>query len=164
LRYNGLLERDEQFLKECIREFNLENILDSYPPTLSGGEQKRLSVIMALSVHPEIVILDEPFAGLDFKTTEQLWRFLKRYFTENNTTVLLVTHSVDEAAVMADKVFFLNKNKKITPLDDADFSLYAEKLSADEKSLLDNPGELLLHPAFNEYRKKIREGYEKECL
>jgi ABC-type nitrate/sulfonate/bicarbonate transport system ATPase subunit len=158
------LMRDIFFCSECIWEFNLENILDSYPPILSGGEQKRLSVIMALSVHPEIVILDEPFAGLDFKTTEQLWRFLKRYFAENNTTVLLVTHSVDEAAVMADKVFFLNKDRKIIPLHDADFNRYAEKLSADEKSLLDNPGELLLHTAFNEYRKKIREGYEKECV
>jgi NitT/TauT family transport system ATP-binding protein len=154
---------DIRFCNECIQEFNLKHKLNDYPLTLSGGEQKRLSVIMALSVNPEIVILDEPFAGLDFKTTEQLWKFLRRYFTENKTTALLVTHSVDEAAVMADKVVFLNREKKIAPLLTDNFKKYADELSGSEKQLLDNPGELLLHPVFNNYRKKIREEYENEC-
>jgi ABC-type nitrate/sulfonate/bicarbonate transport system ATPase subunit len=162
---NAPILRAISFCNKCIGEFNLTNKLKDYPLTLSGGEQKRLSVIMALSVYPKIVLLDEPFTGLDFKITEQLWKFLKRYFTENKTTVLLVTHSVDEATVMADKVFFLNKDNQITSLTaDFDFNHYAKMLPTNEKeNLLNNPGELLLHPKFIDYRKKIREEYEKEC-
>jgi ABC-type nitrate/sulfonate/bicarbonate transport system ATPase subunit len=154
-----------RFCHECVKEFDIEKELSNYPLKLSGGQKKRLSVIMALSVKPEIVLLDEPFAGLDFKTTENLWKFLRKYFIENNTTVLLVTHSVDEAAVMADRVVFLDKKGEITPLATDDFKKYAAALTSEnDKKLLENPGELLLHPSFNEYKKRIKEEYEKECV
>jgi ABC-type nitrate/sulfonate/bicarbonate transport system ATPase subunit len=76
---------------------------------------------------------------------------------------LLVTHSPDEAAVMAEKVVFLNKDGKIAPLENHTFQIYAEKLNEEDKKHLDNPGELLLLPEFNDYKKKIREEYEKNC-
>jgi NitT/TauT family transport system ATP-binding protein len=107
--------------------------------------------------------LDEPFAGLDFETTEKIWKFLRKYFIENKTTVLLVTHSVDEAAVIADRVMFLDKKGDIIPLEGETFEKYADQLSAEDKKHLDNPGELLLSLQFIEYKKKIREEYEKNC-
>ena len=164
LRNGYLTEENKKFCNDCIDDFNLKGVLQNFPLKLSGGEKKRLSVIMALSVKPDIVLLDEPFAGLDFATAENLWKFLRKYFIEHNTTVLLVTHSIDEAAVMADRVVFLDKEGKIVPLENDSFKKYANQLTTKEdKSKLDNPGELLLLPQFNEYKKKIKKGYEKNC-
>jgi NitT/TauT family transport system ATP-binding protein len=118
---------------------------------------------MALSFNPKVLLLDEPFSGIDFKLTEQLWKFLCRYFKENKTTVLLVTHSVAEAAVMADKILFLNKDHKIVELSNENFEKYADMLKDDEKAMVDDPGQLLLDTHFVEYQKKIREEYEKVC-
>jgi ABC-type nitrate/sulfonate/bicarbonate transport system ATPase subunit len=164
LRNGDLTLENKKFCDACINDFNLKKVLQNYPLNLSGGEKKRLSVIMALSIKPDIVLLDEPFAGLDFATTENLWKFLRNYFIENNTTVLLVTHSVDEAAVMADRVVFLDKEGKIESLESDNFKKYADQLTTEEgKSKLDNPGELLLLPQFNEYKKIIKKEYEKNC-
>ena len=165
LRKGNLTAEDKQFCDDCAKEFGLtDKELNNFPLNLSGGEKKRLSVIMALSIKPSIVLLDEPFAGLDFETTENIWKFLRKYFADNNTTVLLVTHSIDEAAVMADRVIFLSKKGKIIPLANESFKKYADQLTTSEdKCKLENPGELLLLPQFNEYKKKIKEEYEKHC-
>ena len=165
LRKGNLSAEDKQFCDDCAKEFGLTGKeLNNFPLKLSGGEKKRLSVIMALSVKPNIVLLDEPFAGLDFETTENIWKFLRKYFADKNTTVMLVTHSIDEAAVMADRVIFLNKKGKITSLSNENFKKYADLLTTrEDKSMLENPSELLLLPQFNDYKKKIKEEYEKHC-
>jgi NitT/TauT family transport system ATP-binding protein len=157
------LEKDIQFCNDCIKNFALSDKLKNYPLKLSGGERKRLSLIMALSFKPKVLLLDEPFSGIDFKLTEQLWKFLCCYFKENKTTVLLVTHSVAEAAVMADRVLFLNKDHKIAELPNENLKKYADMLSDEEKAMLNDPGKLLLNTHFVEYQKKIREEYEKKC-
>ncbi|GHT77164.1 hypothetical protein FACS189463_3350 [Bacteroidia bacterium] len=65
---------------------------------------------------------------------------------------------------MADRVVFLDKEGKIVPLETDNFKKYADQLTTEEdKNKLDNPGELLLLPQFNEYKKKIKEEYEKNC-
>jgi ABC-type multidrug transport system ATPase subunit len=167
LRKGNLTKEYRQFCDfcdKCAKGFGLDKVLNNFPLELSGGEKKRLSVIMALSVKPDVVLLDEPFAGLDFETTENIWKFLREYFAENNTTVLLVTHSIDEAAVMADRVIFLDKDSRITPLENESFQKYADRLTTDEdKRKLKSPGTLLLLPQFNEYKKKIKEEYENHC-
>lgn len=165
LRHDNLTEEDMwKKVKEMVYEFQLQNEVNDkkkYPLKLSGGEKKRLSLIMALSIQPKIVLLDEPFSALDFMTAENLWKYLRKYFKENETTLLLVTHSLSEAAVMADKVVFLDKDGKIVPLENESFQKYADQLTEDEKSKLEKPGELMLLPKFNEYKQKIRDGYEK---
>jgi len=97
-----------------IEKFNLSHKTRSFPLMLSGGEQKRLSLAIALSYKPELVLLDEPFSGVDFSLTEELWSLLYEYFKTNRTTVFFATHNINEAAVMADRVVFLNYNKCIT--------------------------------------------------
>ena len=164
LRNGNLTDEDKKFCTDCVSNFNLNNVLQNYPLKLSGGEKKRLSVIMVLSIKPSIVLLDEPFAALDFKTAENLWKYLRKYFSENKTTLLLVTHSLSEAAVMADRVVFLDKGGKIVPLENENFQKYANQLKGEEEKMLEEPGKLLLLPQFNEYKSKIREGYEKNCI
>ncbi len=110
---NQLSSENRDFCNYLIEKFNLSHKLKSYPLKLSGGEQKRLSLAIALSYRPDLVLLDEPFSGVDFSLTEELWSLLYEHFNTNNTTVLFATHSINEAIVMADRVIYLSKDKSI---------------------------------------------------
>ena len=76
--------------------------------TLSGGEQQRVSLARAFASNREILLMDEPFSNLDYGTKTELRKVLDDMLAVANKTVLFVTHDVDDAIMLADKIYFLN--------------------------------------------------------
>lgn len=94
----------EQVL-EYIAMVGLKGFENYYPHELSGGMQQRVNLARALAVNPEIILLDEPFAALDAQTREFMQKELLRIWSETKKTSLFITHQIDEAVYLADRVF-----------------------------------------------------------
>lgn len=90
-----------------IDKLGLSGFEDRYPSSLSGGMQQRVSIARALSVEPEILLMDEPFASLDAQLREILQEELLHLHQAQGRTVLFVTHSLEEALVLGDRVLVL---------------------------------------------------------
>jgi ABC-type proline/glycine betaine transport system ATPase subunit len=87
----------------------LEDFADAHPHELSGGMQQRVALARALVLEPDILLMDEPFGALDAQTRTFLQEEVARLVADLNLTVLFVTHSVDEAVYLADRVVVLTK-------------------------------------------------------
>jgi NitT/TauT family transport system ATP-binding protein len=87
----------------------LERFADAYPHQLSGGMKQRASVARAFSNDPEILLMDEPFAALDEQNKALLQEELLRIWSETRKTVVFITHSIDEALVLGDRVLVMSK-------------------------------------------------------
>ncbi|OLT12428.1 hypothetical protein BJF78_04340 [Pseudonocardia sp. CNS-139] len=91
-----------------LERVGLGEFADRYPRELSGGMQQRVNLARALAVDPQLLLLDEPFAALDAQTRESMQDYLGRVWFGAGTTALMVTHQVDEAVYLADRVVVLS--------------------------------------------------------
>jgi bicarbonate transport system ATP-binding protein len=92
---------------EHLAMVGLADSADKKPRQLSGGMKQRVAIARALSIRPEILILDEPFGALDQITKEELQEELMQICGEQNCTVLMITHDIDEALFLADKLVMM---------------------------------------------------------
>lgn len=94
---------------EALRRLELGNYCDHFPSEMSGGMQKRLALARAIVTRPEIVLFDEPTAGLDPVRRNVVFEMIARYRREFNFTAVVVTHDVPEALVASDRVALLDE-------------------------------------------------------
>lgn len=101
-------ERKQQ-LQEMLSLINLENFADHYPHQLSGGMRQRVELARALAGHADILLLDEPFSALDYLTRLRMRQELARMLRKRPHTTILVTHDIEEAAQLANRVVVLTE-------------------------------------------------------
>ena len=99
-------ERDETVAR-LIRDVGLAGFEKSYPDTLSGGMQQRVAIARTLALRPGVILMDEPFGALDAQTRGDMQELLLRVWSETASTILFVTHDVDEAIYLADRIYVL---------------------------------------------------------
>ena len=104
--------RVDERLRELTALVRLEpSMLDRYPVELSGGERQRVGIMRALMLDPPLLLLDEPMGALDPMVRARLQQDLKRIFAELEKTVILVTHSLEEAAFLGDEVVLMREGR-----------------------------------------------------
>lgn len=101
-------EQRLQMVKKLAEKVRLEQFLDHYPDELSGGMKQRVAIARAFAVKPSIILMDEPFASLDQQTRDILQEELVGFQNELSQTILFVTHNIEEALFLGDKVLVLS--------------------------------------------------------
>lgn len=109
--YYGIKKQDRR-TDEIIEALGLKDKAQSAPRSLSGGMRRRLLVAKALVHNPEILVLDEPTAGVDVELRNQLWNYVKK-LNKNGTTILLTTHYLEEAEELCDEIAVINNGQVI---------------------------------------------------
>ncbi|MCM3741018.1 energy-coupling factor ABC transporter ATP-binding protein [Oceanobacillus luteolus] len=114
-------EEIERRTKEALRQVRLsEELLERSPFDLSGGQKRRVAIAGVLAIQPEVLVLDEPTAGLDPRGQKEIMDMFYNLHREAGLTTILVTHSMDDALKYADQILILNKGTKFmegTPID-----------------------------------------------
>ncbi|PSU35712.1 amino acid ABC transporter ATP-binding protein [Photobacterium lutimaris] len=110
-RVKGISKKKAQALAlNLLQEFNLLEKADAYPHELSGGQKQRISILRALAMEPEVVLLDEPTSALDTISTQEVIGTIKR-LTERHCTVVVVTHELSISNMIADRVVCMDRGE-----------------------------------------------------
>ncbi len=110
-RARGELTRESlAFAEFLLAKVGLQDFRDKYPGQLSGGMQRRAELARAMINNPRVMILDEPFRGLDAMTKELMWEYYSRLYEENRRTNFFVTTDIDEAVFLADRLLVMSNS------------------------------------------------------
>lgn len=101
-------EERKKASEEMLELVNLHDFMDHYPNQLSGGMQQRVGIARAFALKPEILLMDEPFSALDEFTKEKLHEDLLRIWRKTNKTIIFVTHNIQEAVFLSDRICVLS--------------------------------------------------------
>ncbi len=144
---NCLTSKNKEYVINLLKTYGLEDFINSYPDTLSGGMRQRVALIRTLALKPDILLLDEPFSALDYQSrlsvSDDVYNILKK----EGKSAIMVTHDIAEAISMSDKVYVLterpckiksiyeiNLTDKSSPINNRnckEFSYYYEKIWKD---------------------------------
>ncbi len=102
-------EIDHEKIDGIIEMVGLGKFGNAYPSQLSGGMKQRASIARAFAYNPDFIMMDEPFSALDFFTREQMQQELLKIHEQTKCSILFVTHSIDEAMILGDKIVILEK-------------------------------------------------------
>ena len=94
---------------QLLSKVGLESFENTYPYELSGGMRQRAAIAQALAIKPKLLLMDEPFGALDDSTRRELQQMLTELWQENQTTIIFVTHNIDEAVLLGDKVLVFSE-------------------------------------------------------
>jgi ABC-type nitrate/sulfonate/bicarbonate transport system ATPase subunit len=111
------LEQKNKQVQEYIQMVELEGFENHYPYQLSGGMQRRAELARALAVNPSMLIMDEPFSGLDFLTHMKMREEVVNMHEFLGKTILVVTHDIDDALIMGDRIVILDDRPSQVTLD-----------------------------------------------
>lgn len=105
---------EKKVQEECakyIEMTGLSEFVQKYPRDLSGGQRQRVGLARALAVEPQVLLLDEPFSALDTATTEELHRDLLKIWHATKKTIVMVSHSIEEAVNLADRIMLMKAGR-----------------------------------------------------
>lgn len=114
---DGPLSKDRNLALEALDEVGLADWADVWPRTLSGGQAQRVALARALVKKPKLLLLDEPLGALDALTRIRMHSLLKNLWADHRFTALLITHDVDEAISLGDRIVVLADGKIIDRID-----------------------------------------------
>jgi len=105
LQMRGVAKNERnQIARKLLDKVGLKDFEGAYPHELSGGMRQRAAIAQALAIQPKLLLMDEPFGALDDPTRRELHKMLIDLWRESRTTIMFVTHNLDEAMTLADKV------------------------------------------------------------
>lgn len=111
----------KELVEYYTRLVGLSEFTDAVPNQLSGGMQQRVSIARALATRPQLLLLDEPFGALDAFTRMTMQQEVLRIWEQDHTTMIIVTHDIDEAIFLSNRVVIMGKNpgvvRKIVPVE-----------------------------------------------
>jgi NitT/TauT family transport system ATP-binding protein len=150
LRGSG--EEKSRIAREHLSMVGLERFANAYPRQLSGGMRQRVAIARALSYKPEVLLMDEPFGALDAQTRQLMQELLTAVWEEHRLTVMFVTHDIDEAIFLSDRVLVMTARPG--------------KIKESIEIGLERPRrfEVLSTPEFLEYKAKLLESVREESL
>jgi len=141
--------RDLAQVREVLQRVRLTKFARHYPHQLSGGMKQRVAIARALVGNPEFILMDEPFASLDFQTRVLMQQFLLEVWGGFRSTILFVTHQIDEAILLADRVVVMSAAPGRV-LEEVTIALPRPRSMTD--------------PAFNGYRVRLTSHMEREVM
>ena len=101
-------KKNHELVDKWLSAYGLEKVADNYPKKLSGGQKQRVAMIRKLASDPECILLDEPFSALDKQTSNHLRKELQDIWMQTHKTIFFITHSVEEAVYLGDKVVVMS--------------------------------------------------------
>jgi NitT/TauT family transport system ATP-binding protein len=109
LKINGVpAEKCKETVAQLVQAIGLSGFENAYPETLSGGMQQRVAIARTLALRPSVILMDEPFGALDAQTRSEMQQLLLKIWDETASTILFVTHDVEEAIYLADRIFIMS--------------------------------------------------------
>lgn len=105
---NGRFPQRREWVHRALRQIGLADLAAKYPHTLSGGEQQRCALLRALAPQPDVLLLDEPFSGMDVTRRTQVREETLIILRESGVSTMIVTHDPEEAMFMADRLWIMN--------------------------------------------------------
>ncbi|MGQ9760256.1 MAG: ABC transporter ATP-binding protein [Candidatus Methanomethylicaceae archaeon] len=137
----------EKISKKYIELVGLQGFERYFPHQISGGMKKRVAIARALAINPDLILMDEPFADLDAQTRSLMQKELLRIWSKLNKTVLFITHNVEEAVFLAQRVIVLTRRpSKVKQIMNIDLPYPRARLS----------------PSFISYRERILTAFHEE--
>lgn len=110
LQIRGLSKSDtSQRVEEILKRLGLLSLKKRFPAQLSGGQRQRVAIARSLVLEPEILLMDEPFSSLDALTREDMQDLLLKIWQDTNLTILLITHNIEEAVFLGQKIFVMSE-------------------------------------------------------
>ncbi len=103
--------KDTDYIGYIMETFNIHHLKNRYPKQISGGEKQRVALARALSVKPDVLLLDEPFSALDANTKNIVYEEFLQLKKLCNIDMILVTHNIEEANLLGDKILNINSGK-----------------------------------------------------
>lgn len=101
-------ENDTEKIQNLINQVGLQGFEDYYPSELSGGMRKRCGIARAFAYNSELLLMDEPFSGLDYILRQEMITMLRSIWYQQKQSVLFITHEIDEAMMVADRILILS--------------------------------------------------------
>lgn len=109
MKINGVTEQKrKETVAQLVQDIGLSGFENAYPETLSGGMQQRVAIARTLALRPSVILMDEPFGALDALTRSEMQQLLLKVWEETASTILFVTHDVEEAVYLADRIFIMS--------------------------------------------------------
>ncbi len=101
-------EQTKTRIEAILKKMGIADLKKRYPAQLSGGQKQRVAIARSLVLEPELLLMDEPFSSLDALNREEMQDILMQIWQETNLTILLITHSIEEAVFLGRKIFVMS--------------------------------------------------------